>query len=529
MRIACIFPMSGSRFRHKQVNDEIHLAGLVSVEKYLANHDHTVRVFDYLADDVAGKKALDRKLVEFNPRILAICAAFRAEDVTEFLSVMPRLNPKPSILCFGTGAIDYELCFDRAPLLDFVVPVEPEPVIADLAGILQAGAPVEKIEGLAFRSESGVTFSKRAGTPLNIMVDDGDVGRYFSQEVPKMAFVWGSRGCWYRKCTFCNVGAASSLTKGQGWIPWDMECIMANIEKLSRRKANYIHFLDAEFIGPGQSGRSRSRAIAREIIRSGMKIKFAIDSRIDCIEEETFRLLKEAGLVAVFIGIESGCQAILDRLNKGFTVADVEKSVGILRRLKINFRTGWLLSDPEGTLEEVRESLRLIPKLRLFDGLGVSNVDYSAGVGSVFCEFHLHAGTPMYRQVVSRHRSDDAVESEMPCAYADERLMELAVRLLPFRREIGNRYRWLKMVQRDNYKVTSSKPWSQRRWQRGYEYALNVLAFKGLEQQVDDLLAKTVPPRCDGAHSAPFERILRRHDEFWLGTDFGIVREHGPR
>jgi radical SAM superfamily enzyme YgiQ (UPF0313 family) len=73
----------------------------------------------------------------------------------------------------------------------------------------------------------------------------------------------------------------------------------------------------------------------------------------------------EAGLDAVFIGLESGCQSQLDRFTKGTTVEQNRKAIEIVRELGLKMDVGFIMFDPYVTVEELEQNMRFIRELEL--------------------------------------------------------------------------------------------------------------------------------------------------------------------
>ncbi len=506
MRVAIILPESQSDFRHRGVPDNIHLSGLLTLAVYLDHHGHIVQVFDYLADEGASRAVLDARLFTYQPTVLIVGTRFRTEDVAEFLDRLAPFMPQPHTICVGTGAVDYRYCLERVPELDFVVPVFPEPIIDSLLRALENNDPIVEIAGVASRNGDAIRFQPAAADGLQTIIEHANIAFARSAEDSAMAYLWGSRGCWYQRCTFCTIGVASSLCHGFGWQSRPIDDLVCDIQALYTQGIRRFHFLDAEFIGPGQNGQERARVFARKIIDADLDIAFFFDARVDCLgNSETIRLLKQAGLATVFIGVESCSDAMLNRLGKGVTFQEIELAVANLRRWNVPFKCGWMLADPQANMEEVAESLAGVRKLGLFTEMSVAKIDHHTGVGSIFHEVHLHAGTRLYAD--AQQAGYDLQLSETRCHYTDERVQALFRRAAAFRQEISRRYHWLE---------TASK---QRQWVKQYEFALRVLAFRGLERLVHNMLINDPTP-----DETLFADVLHKHDLYWLSKDFPYVQ-----
>lgn len=100
---------------------------------------------------------------------------------------------------------------------------------------------------------------------------------------------------------------------------------------------------------------------ATEMKRRGIRIPFECITRADRLNERAADLLAELGCMRVWIGSESGSQRILDSMERGVTVDQVQRSIGLAKDRGIE--TGMFLmwgydgeeiSDIEATVEHVK-------------------------------------------------------------------------------------------------------------------------------------------------------------------------------
>jgi len=105
------------------------------------------------------------------------------------------------------------------------------------------------------------------------------------------------------------------------------------------------------------------RQYTAEMRRRGLRIPFECISRADRLNEEVTDLLAELGCFRVWIGSESGSQRILDAMDRGVTVAQVQSAVSACKTRSI--QTGMFLmwgyegeelQDIEATIEHVKRS-----------------------------------------------------------------------------------------------------------------------------------------------------------------------------
>lgn len=205
-----------------------------------------------------------------------------------------------------------------------------------------------------------------------------------------------SRGCPWGNCTFCSVNSQFGDEKNRNsqWQGFPVDIVLGNMKKLVDQGVRRFQFVDSEFFGPVKPTRdydpfndtmNRARSIASGIIElnktlpAGKKIEISHASvRVDTIyregedekniiREETFRMLKEAGLKGVYLGIESGSPKQLRRFGKGVTVKENQKAIEIMRKLGFEVEVGFIFFDYLADMQELQENLDFIEATRLYD------------------------------------------------------------------------------------------------------------------------------------------------------------------
>jgi radical SAM superfamily enzyme YgiQ (UPF0313 family) len=105
------------------------------------------------------------------------------------------------------------------------------------------------------------------------------------------------------------------------------------------------------------------RAYAAEMRRRGLRIPFECISRGDRVNAEVADLLAELGCFRLWIGSESGSQKILDSMQRGVTVRQVQAAVDLCKARGIQAGMflmwgyeGEELEDIEATIDHVKRS-----------------------------------------------------------------------------------------------------------------------------------------------------------------------------
>jgi hypothetical protein len=159
-----------------------------------------------------------------------------------------------------------------------------------------------------------------------------------------------SSGCYWRKCAFCPEKA-----EGNPYRP--IPPVQA-LEELGVAAAKngpvLVHFLD-NAMAPG---------LLEEIARRGFRYPWYGFVRVtDHLADPGFCLaLKRSGCLMLKLGVESGSQEVLDRLEKGADLGIVSRALRAISGAGIGTYCYLLFGTPPEDLERARETLRFVVK-----------------------------------------------------------------------------------------------------------------------------------------------------------------------
>jgi radical SAM superfamily enzyme YgiQ (UPF0313 family) len=127
-----------------------------------------------------------------------------------------------------------------------------------------------------------------------------------------MGCVQTSRGCPYQ-CEFCDI----IVIFGRRPRVKSAEQVVAEVDSQYRLGAHVIFLVDDNFIGNKKAAKVILRALIAWQQTHGYPLAFFTEASLDLAEDdELMRLMAEAGLVAVFIGIESPDEEALRETKK---------------------------------------------------------------------------------------------------------------------------------------------------------------------------------------------------------------------
>ncbi len=290
--------------------------------------------------------------------------------------------------------------------LDFVLTGEFEGSLIDLL------SGTCDISGDGIRTRNGFRPRPPASDP-DLLPWPEDVGKTSDLMHLNVA---ASRGC-YGNCTFCCIGPFYSCG---AWRPRAVERVREEIEhRLSARKLSQVYFVDPNFMGPGRAGQDRTLHMASEL--KNLDLTFGLEARVNDIEPDTVAALKDAGLRSVFLGVESGSQAVLKRMRKGITPDQSSRAISILRTADVDVIVGFIMFDPDSTITDLQDNFEFLQQNNLLSQHSLTaNVLYHSQI--------ILKGTPSFAHYTAQGQLTVSQEApyEGRVRYRDEKVGTIA-------------------------------------------------------------------------------------------------------
>ncbi len=230
------------------------------------------------------------------------------------------------------------------------------------------------VEGLAIRTVDGkirLTGHFRQVEPLekSPLVDRDLVQwRRYAYENGNFLQVPGTyatsviRDCMFGKCTFCRYNGP------------DLTFSMLPVEKSLDEYENLIRNYGVREIfddsGVWYRGKE-ARAFAQGIIDRGLHkagCYFGLNTRFEYLDEETIKLLARANFRFVLIGLEAADEETLRRLNKGYQLQHVERSLKWMTEHGLHPHLTIMVGYYWQTKEQLKMTVDFVKKL-MFSGL----------------------------------------------------------------------------------------------------------------------------------------------------------------
>lgn len=242
------------------------------------------------------------------------------------------------------------------PQLDFVVRGEGEETTRRLMSALEHGEPVDKIPGIAYRSECGPVAT--AATPVIRDLDAYRVGwelidfrRYSYWGGKRAVVVQFSRGCPHL-CNYC--GQRGFWTR---WRHRDPVRFADEIARLHREHGVQVfNFADEN----PSANRAAWKAFLEALIRHNLDLTLVGSTRADDIvrDADILPLYKKAGFERFLMGMENTDEATLQLIRKGGCTAKDREAIRLLREHGILSMATWVTGFEEETDKDLWRGLR---------------------------------------------------------------------------------------------------------------------------------------------------------------------------
>ena len=275
-----------------------------------------------------------------------------------------------------------ENALKECPELDVVVRKEGENTMLELLQRLEAGKSFHDVIGTTCRKDGKIV--KNPDRPYIKDLDSlpfpahnlwplETLRKYGNIVYPIMA----SRGCVFW-CDFCTAVRMF----GRNYRMRSPKNVVDEIEFLHETYgASQFTFYDDAFT----VDQDRTAEICHEIMKRKLKIKWDCETRVDMVTKELLLKMREAGCIAIWFGVESGSQRVIDAMGKGFSLAQTMNAFQWAKAAGLMTVAGVILGFPGETKESAMETIKLVEKINPDD------VGYYIATP--------YPGTPMYELV----------------------------------------------------------------------------------------------------------------------------------
>jgi radical SAM superfamily enzyme YgiQ (UPF0313 family) len=265
--------------------------------------------------------------------------------------VIKRRHPSAHVVVGGPHAtpLGVELLRDYTHV-DTVCLGESDVTFLELVDRLGRGEDTRGIQGTVYRDGAEVIEAPERKTVARL--DDlASPHDYFDTHI-----MMTSRGCAW-SCTFCGA----ETTWGRGFRANSIDYVLDAMEKVtSRLPVKMIQIKDDTFTTQKQ----RVLELCKRMSARKMGFFWSCDTRVDLLSDELLREMRLAGCQRLSLGVESGSQAILDKIEKKITPDEILASTELAKKYGIKVRYFMMLGNRGETRETFAETLRFLERAR---------------------------------------------------------------------------------------------------------------------------------------------------------------------
>lgn len=236
--------------------------------------------------------------------------------------------------------------------------------VRDIAVALSNGGELREIKGISFRDGRGVHVNEER--PLIENLDELPFPARRTVKIePYLAGICtgnmpttmvSSRGCPY-KCVYCLW---PRTLYGRVFRARSPENVVAEIEELVKEyHVDEIYFDDDCLT----LNKKRLLKICALIKKRDIEVKWICQSRVDTVDEEMLKEMKEAGCHYIEFGVESGSQEILNAMKKGMRLESVRKAFALCKKIGIKTQAYFLFGVPGENYGTFRKTVEFAKEL----------------------------------------------------------------------------------------------------------------------------------------------------------------------
>ncbi len=272
------------------------------------------------------------------------------------------------------------LLFD---LVDSFIVFEGEHALLRLIEQLNGKKNFSKVPNLVYKDGNSI----RVNEPFHIEdinalptpdYDGFPLDRYLS---PKIVLpLQGSRGCYWRKCTFCNLHVDNLKFRLR-----NLDLVLEDMDKLKEKySAEYMFFSD-ECMPVNQLN-----SLSSKLIEKGNDVKWMAGVRFDKgLTKDILAKARKAGCLKMVFGLESSNKRILSLMDKGIETEITKNIIDYCDETGVAIHMYVIVGFPSETREEALETLDFV----------ISNDKFlkAKGASCLACLFELEKHAPILR------------------------------------------------------------------------------------------------------------------------------------
>ena len=292
-------------------------------------------------------KGIVEEIVASQPDLIAVTVPYDS-SIFYALKLMKLLKlraPRIPIALGGAGIDSSAYPVTRDPgyfaAFDYAMVGEGEEAFPHLLDVLEQGGDVRTVNNLRWLEPDGTIGATEMVmlTDLNVVpapdFSNLPLDQYLLPD--PVATFQTSRGCYYGKCTFC-----SEIFR-KGFRMRRPELVVEDMVRI-HEQTGIRHFQLWDSLAPPKT----LKKVAQAVIARGLPFEWMAETKFEkpYLDERTIETLAKGGCTFLLFGFESGSSKVLDLIDKGNDLGDVERIVALLAKHGIRCGASWFIGFP---------------------------------------------------------------------------------------------------------------------------------------------------------------------------------------
>ncbi|HEX7331314.1 MAG TPA: PhpK family radical SAM P-methyltransferase [Pyrinomonadaceae bacterium] len=321
--------------------------------------------FDYVNLFHLEKEKLKDKLLHDDILTVAITTTLyvTSQPILEIISFIRQYNEKVKIVVGGPYVINQVKMMDPVSAQElfkyigadfYVISQEGEQALTNLIYALKNKASLDQVDNISYLQ--GGQYVRTAPVTESNPLEENlvDYGLFKPEEIGQFMSLRTAKSCPF-SCSFCGFPQRAGKYTYTG-----VGLVEEELNRLHELGITTLTYLDDTFNVPKQ----RFRDILKMMIANNYGFKWNSFYRSDHGDPETIELMGRAGCEGVFLGIESGSDVMLKRMNKTSRRKNYQTAIPLLQAAGISVHANLIIGFPGETYETAQESIDLIEETK---------------------------------------------------------------------------------------------------------------------------------------------------------------------
>ena len=380
MKIVLIYPPSESFFIDSthSISGLSPPLGLLYIAKAIEENNDEVDVIDFSAEPMNQSRLIHA--IE-NVDLVGITVLTNSlKNTIELIKLIKSNHPNLPVVIGGPHCTLFPKKSIEETGADFNVIGDGEITFVKIINALKEGRDYSSIQGMCYRTNDSIIINKSSENIENLdfisfpsrkLVKKYTYGKHVNPSVKPGEFtsMITSRGCPYN-CRFCSRNSINSSFRKRS-----LENIINELKEIKKQGYKYVVFSDDSF--PSKS--KRDSQIFDEIIKEQLGLKFYVNAvRVDSVDEHLLKKMKQAGVIFIQFGLESGNNDVLEFYHKHITADEITKAVHLSHRMGFITAGTFILGAPLETKKHFMKTISFAKSLPL-DSVSFLPLRYMAG------------------------------------------------------------------------------------------------------------------------------------------------------